>query len=58
MRVDELISKLREMPKQAEVRIVESCDDETRHENFWVVDIDIVDGGYPIADEVIIIGME
>ena len=40
MTVVDLIKRLKELPPNAEVRVTESDRDNTRHENFWLVDID------------------
>jgi len=60
MIVIDLIKRLESLPPNAEVRVTESANDETRAENFWLVDIDYQyrNKEFDFVDEVILIGME
>jgi len=60
MIVSDLIKRLENLPPNAEVRVTESSGDETRTENFWLVDIDYQHRNkeFDFVDEVILIGME
>ena len=60
MTVIDLIKRLESLPPNAEVRLTESDGDETRTENFWLVDIDYQHRNkeFDFVDEVILIGME
>jgi hypothetical protein len=60
MIVSDLIKRLKSLPPNAEVRVTESANDETRTENFWLVDIDYQHRNkeFDFVDEVILIGME
>jgi hypothetical protein len=60
MTVSDLIKRLEDLPPNAEVRVTESDGDDTRHENFWLVDVEHQhsDKEFDIQDEVVLIGVE
>jgi len=60
MIVKDLIKKLSDFPDDAEVRVSEHDGDDTRVENFWLVDVDYQhrEKSNDFVHEVILIGME
>jgi len=60
MTVWDLIKRLEDLPPNAEVRVLENDGSDTRHENFWLVDVEHQhsDKEFDIQDEVVLIGVE